>query len=114
MARTLNRNVVITPRDKDGVVNGAGLIVGPDYPNVEVPDWADAQLKAAGAFSDSTEPEVAQSDLAAEGRYDEMTHDGLQEELRRRKEAGADLKITGKQADLIARLKEHDAASAGA
>ena len=84
---------------------------GPDYPaevTAEVRK-ALAELDVWDSPVKDSEPEPDQSDLAAEGRYDEMTHDGLQEELRRRKEAGADLKVTGKQADLIARLKDHDA-----
>lgn len=91
----------------------AKLITNPDAWDGEPPRRSDTKPAPVDTKPvDTGQVDTESVDLAAEGRYDEMTHDALQEELRRRNAAGADLKVGGKQADLIARLKEHDDAAA--
>lgn len=106
--RKLKTNVTVHPQDENGAVNGVGVTFGPSD---TLPDWARKQITNPdvweGEDGDSG-GDAEQSDLAAAGRYQEMTHDGLQEELRRRNDAGSNLKVTGRQADLISRLREDD------
>lgn len=96
MARKLRVNVTV------GTVT-----YGPDYPDNEVTAEVAAELKGLKVWEGDDPDEEAPADPEPTS-YEAMTHDGLQEEIRNRNAAGADLKVSGSKADLIARLTEHD------
>lgn len=88
----LNRNVTVNR-----------VTYGPDYPNNEVTAEVLAALKGHPALSGEVEAEPDETTS-----YEAMTHDALQEEIRRRNESGADLRVSGSKAELVKRLQEHD------
>jgi hypothetical protein len=59
-------------------------------------------------ITETVEPHEPGPDAEQDEDYENWSHDRLQEEARNRKDAGAEIKVSGSKAELIERLREHD------